>query len=67
MSVVSVAEMLACVDREIGLREKVYPRFVLSGKLTQVNANRELERMRAVRVAVARLEKMEATFRAMSS
>lgn len=47
----TLAELVACVEREIGFREKVYPRWVNSAppKLTQAVADLELGRMRAVR------------------
>lgn len=48
------AELLACVDREIGFRAHVYPRRVAAGKMTQDLANRELFNMRAVRDALAK-------------
>ena len=45
---VSLSEQIACVIREIGFRERFYPRWVLQGKLTQAAADTELARMRAV-------------------
>lgn len=46
---IGIAEMLACVEREIGMREHVYPRWVKQKKLLQTTADQELARMRAVR------------------
>lgn len=48
----SPEEMIACVEREIRLRERVYPRWVMAGKMTQDKASREIETMRAVLVAL---------------
>jgi len=45
---VTHAEMIDCVRREIRLRERVYPRWVQQGKLTQKLADEELLRMRTV-------------------
>jgi phosphatidylserine decarboxylase len=45
-------EALAEVAREIKVRESIYPRLVLSGKLTQQEANR---RMAALDLAYAML------------
>jgi hypothetical protein len=45
---VTHAEMLECVRREIRLRERVYPRWVSQGKITQKLADEELTRMRSV-------------------
>ena len=45
---VSLLDQAAAVEREIRMREKLYPRWVRDGKLTQKLADLELERMRAV-------------------
>ena len=42
-------DLIACVDREIDMRARVYPRQVAAGRLTQARAERELLLMRAVR------------------
>jgi hypothetical protein len=39
---------IACVRREIGMRERVYSRRVADGKMKPEVADRELETMRAV-------------------
>jgi len=52
----SFAELVACVDREIGFRAKVYKRWVEQGKLTATQAELELVRMRAVRARLVRAE-----------
>lgn len=49
---VSIDSQIACVRREIGLRERVYPRWVLSEKLTQEKADHEIDAMRAVLVTL---------------
>lgn len=46
--VVSYADQIEAVRRELKLRESVYPRRVSDGKMTQALADRELARMRAV-------------------
>ena len=46
---ISLEEMISCVEREIGMRERVYPRWVEQKKLLQATADLELARMRAVR------------------
>jgi hypothetical protein len=45
---VALARQIACVRREIGLRERVYPRRVADGKMRQEQADTELACMRAV-------------------
>ena len=46
---ISTAEMVSCVDREMRMRAKVYPRWVSQGKMTQEQADLEGARMMAVR------------------
>ena len=46
---ISLEEMISCVKREIGMRERVYPRWVEQKKMLQTTADQELARMRAVR------------------
>lgn len=41
-------ELLGCVEREISLRRRVYPRWVAQNKLTQEKADREIALMEAV-------------------
>ena len=45
---IPLADQVACVRREIAMRERAYPGFVRSGRLTQEKADRELATMRAV-------------------
>jgi hypothetical protein len=45
---IPLAEQIACVRREVALRERIYPRLVRDGKLRRDEADRELARMRAV-------------------
>lgn len=46
---ITIDQMVQCVDREIGMRERVYPRWVEQKKMLQATADLELARMRAVR------------------
>lgn len=48
MSTITIDEQIACVRREISMRERVYPRWVESGRLTQQKADAETNAMRAV-------------------
>jgi hypothetical protein len=41
-------EQLACVERELALREKVYPRWVRDNRMPKSSADREIRAMRAV-------------------
>ena len=46
---ITLDQMIQCVDREVGMRERVYPRWVEQKKMLQATADLELARMRAVR------------------
>ncbi len=48
MEVVSLADQIVCVEREIGFRERMYPRWIREAKITQKVADLELVRLRAV-------------------
>lgn len=45
---INLSEQIACVKREIAMRERVYPGQVQRGKLRQGEADYELAAMRAV-------------------
>jgi hypothetical protein len=49
---VALADQIACVKRELALRERDYPRWVGSGLMKQTEADTELARMRAVLVTL---------------
>jgi len=48
MPEITLAEQIAAVRREIAMRERVYPKWVASGRMTQVKAEHEIAAMRAV-------------------
>jgi len=45
---ITLDDQIACVKRELALRERVYLRQVSAGRLRQTAADRELALMRAV-------------------
>jgi hypothetical protein len=45
---VSIDDQIKCVQREIGMRERVYPRWVEQKKMTQEKADYEIAAMKAV-------------------
>jgi len=49
-------EQIACVKREIALRERVYPRRILDGKMDGRLAEHEIACMKAVLESLSRLE-----------
>lgn len=46
--IVSFAEQLACVERELKLRKRAYPRWVRDGRMPEASADREIRTMEAV-------------------
>lgn len=48
VSAPTLQEQIACVEREIAMRVRVYPHWVRGGRLKQDKADREIETMRAV-------------------
>jgi hypothetical protein len=57
MTSIPITHQIACVLREIGKREDVYPRWVRQGRMTQKFADEQLDAMRAV---LATLQSIEA-------
>lgn len=48
------AELLACIDREIAMRRRLYPQWIAQGKMSKVVSDRELATIQNVRAALAR-------------
>lgn len=48
-SPLSMGDLVRCVDREIGFRVRMYPRWVERHKMTQAVADLEMRRIRGVR------------------
>ncbi len=46
---ITFRQMLTEAGRELAQRDRVYPRLIAQGKLTQDQADRQNERMRAIR------------------
>lgn len=45
---VPLAEQIACIERELKLRAKVYPNRIACGRMSRRLAEREIDRMRAI-------------------
>lgn len=56
---ITVVEQLACVRRRIGMRERVCPRWIAGGRMTQAKADREIAAMRAVAATLESLKDAE--------
>jgi hypothetical protein len=48
-------DLLACVEREVRLRERAYPRWVAMGRMTSAKMRGEQATMAAVRAVIAQL------------
>ena len=46
---IDIYEQIKCVEREIAMRERAYPRWVSQGKITQAKADQEINTMKKVR------------------
>lgn len=49
-----ILEQIECVDREIRMRRRVYPRWVETGKMTQAKADHEIRTMEDVLATLMR-------------
>jgi hypothetical protein len=56
---VTTAEQIACVEREIHMRERVYPRFIEQRRMTAQTAEREIAGMYAVLATLQRIAALE--------
>ncbi len=54
-SMVSLAEQIACVQRELTFRRRLYPRWVTDRKISQAKADAELRAMEAVLISLLHL------------
>jgi hypothetical protein len=53
---ISYGEQLACVERELTMRRRVYPRWIEAGKMTKAKADAEIRAMEAVAETLRGLE-----------
>lgn len=48
-------EMIDCVSREISLRYAVYPKRVMTGKMTQQEADKEIHLMQLIKASLQKI------------
>jgi hypothetical protein len=58
--VVSLDEQLAELDRELGMRRKLYPRWIVAGTLKRDRADAQLAALEAARETVRQARQREA-------
>jgi hypothetical protein len=59
MSAIPIERQIAEVRRELGMRRKVYPRFVASERITQAQADERIEPLEAVQATLERVREEE--------
>jgi hypothetical protein len=55
----TAAQLMQCAERELRLRQRVYPRFVKDGSYTADRAMREIAMMEAIMLHFAEAAEME--------
>lgn len=45
---INIDDMIKCAEREVGMRERVYPRWVEAKKMSQTKADSEIATMKAI-------------------
>ncbi len=49
---ISIEDQIKCVEREIGMRQRAYPRWVKAGTMNEGTATKEIQHMKAVLVTL---------------
>ncbi len=52
-------DQIACIRRELSMRQRVYPRWVDDGRMTQAKADHEVNTMMAVLATLERLQQQQ--------
>ena len=52
-----ISEQIKCIEREIEMRKRVYPRLIINGKMTQGQADRELNLMKHIYQTLVRIDR----------
>lgn len=52
---ISLGDQIACIERELNYRRRVYPRQVAARRMSQEQADKEIARMSAVRDTLMRV------------
>ena len=60
MDVISLDNQIACVRRELSIRRRCYPGWIVSGKITQDWADFQMDAMEAVLKSLEALQDAEA-------
>lgn len=63
MSKIPLSDLAACADREVAMRERVYPGWVEKKKMSADKADHEVSAMKQIAVTLRWLEKWEPVIR----
>jgi hypothetical protein len=55
----SIRDLVQCAAREAGMRRKVYPNRILTGRMTKKQADLEIDKMDAIAELLAEMEEKE--------
>ena len=55
----SIADQIKCVEREISMRHRVYPRWVANKRMTQDKSTREIATMQAAKETLIKVQDYE--------
>jgi len=55
----SIRDLVQCAAREAGMRRKVYPNRILTGRMTKKQADLEIDKMDAIAAILAEMEERE--------
>jgi hypothetical protein len=55
---IGLREQIACAEREIAMRRKVYPGLVRQGRMTLIRMEQEISTMEAIRNTLLRIEEI---------
>jgi len=56
---ITIDDEIRCVEREIKMRERVYPRWIAAGKMKRETAHREIDVMHSVLESLHRLKGLD--------
>jgi hypothetical protein len=59
----TIADLIKCAERELALRERVYPKLVLKGKMRIATANREIVLMKEIVEQLKQINRAKERFR----
>lgn len=57
--IITLKDQIACIEREITMRQRVYPRWIEAGRIKQAKADTEIRTMQAVLTTLKSLEEKE--------